>query len=249
METKRNFDAAKHVQEGYNLVIRAIDAKKSLQTISEMIRGLVNSYQSLNRNERYELYSDLYDLARACKSQVGENWKTLVARRNTFVRIDITARRVFAEMKLRQRRSEAREAVRAGFIFFICSEHNDPADGHADLQGKVYVDRYWRQKVSGQKYNAVAAYIKNHNCMTLQEAMKGPFWLTTRMYCKHFFIPLEIDTVLHNSQGKLRRAARKVYTYHEHTYQDVIDLRRRVFEKADKYVPCEQFKKIKKRSI
>lgn len=90
-------------------------------------------------------------------------------------------------------------------VFYICSIHSNPAEDHKDYQGKIYVDRYWKDTLKGlpEMRKKVAAYIKNHGIMTVQEAIREPVYLITRPYCKHFFISLDTDEVLGNSVNKI----------------------------------------------
>ena len=45
-----------------------------------------------------------------------------------------------------------------GTILFLCSKHNNCADDHKNYQGKIYIDRFWRQKVSGLLVNFVTYF-------------------------------------------------------------------------------------------
>lgn len=95
-------------------------------------------------------------------------------------------------------------------IFYLCSYHEKAALDHKDYQGKLYVDRYWRSAVL--QYSELSwleapidAYIKNHKILTMQEVVGDKPYLTTRPYCKHFFIPVDIWTVLTSSVQAIKR--------------------------------------------
>lgn len=104
----------------------------------------------------------------------------------------------------RKRISGTKEALKVSRAisepFFLCSWHDDPALDHKDLQGKIFVDEKWPKR-----NKKIAAYIKNHNIMTVQEAMGPPHYLITRPYCRHWLIPVSTYTVLHNSLVAIRR--------------------------------------------
>ena len=90
-------------------------------------------------------------------------------------------------------------------IFYLCSYHKHCAADHLDYQGRVYVSSEWRSRCPAEFADKVESYIKNHNCLTVEEIMGEPVYMTTRPNCRHYFIELDIDEVLHNSVKKLLR--------------------------------------------
>lgn len=216
---------------------------KTLKWMSENLRDIVNSFEGLNRNERYMIYCSVLSVCRACKS--ASDWRDKLALRKNYDRIVAATRKAENRANLRHKRIETRNSLRGDTIFFLCSKHNKPAEDHKDWQGLMYVDRYWRTKVSGSNYYKVASYIKNHDIATVQEIMGPPVYLTTRPYCKHFFIPMDTDEVLHSSIKKLVDEY-GVVREKEYTTDEYYDLREKVYGKLNKLEPCKQFsKKIK----
>lgn len=95
-------------------------------------------------------------------------------------------------------------------VFYLCSYHEKCAEDHKAFQGKLYVDRYWRSAV--QQYQdlwwllePIEAYVRNHNILTMQEVVGDKPYLTTRPHCKHFFIPVDVWTVLTSSVQAIKR--------------------------------------------
>ena len=118
-----------------------------------------------------------------------------------------TARR---KNKLIKETLKENRGQRLPVVFYLCSYHEKPALDHKDYQGKLYIDRYWRSAVL--QYSELAwleapidAYIKNHKIQTMQEVVGDKPYLTTRPYCKHFFIPVDIWTVLTSSLSAIKR--------------------------------------------
>lgn len=73
--------------------------------------------------------------------------------------------------------------------FFYCTEHKNPACGHAAYQGKIY---YRRSEV----YTAEErTYILRHKLMAVEDVVLEPIWLTTRKNCRHQLIPISFKTV------------------------------------------------------
>lgn len=238
MMTKKNYNYKYAIKKGFEIIARAIENGTSLSKLKKELTSFVNSFYGITRNERYELWSTLYNIARACKSD--ENWKHRLSLRKTYDTVLKTARRVDRKKKLREKRALVREQLDNNeYIFFICSVHQKPAEDHKDYQGQIFVDRFWRQKIKGTDYYAVLSYIKNHRVVTVQQIMKEPVYLTTRPNCKHYFIPLDTYTVLHTSQKKLAEKHR-VPLY---TAEDYYNLRSKVYDNLNGIVPCKEFEK------
>lgn len=95
-------------------------------------------------------------------------------------------------------------------IFYLCSYHEKCAEDHKAYQGKIYIDRYWRSALEHYTelmwlIDPIEAYIKNHNTLTMQEVVGNKPYITTRPYCKHFFIPVDVWTVLTSSVQAIKR--------------------------------------------
>ena len=220
-------------------MVRALDSGRGLMQIKEDLRTIVNSYSGLNRDERYNIYWSAYKVCRAAK-KAGNDWKKVISLGRSYDTVVSSVRRVKASYDLRSKRRATREQLKSGTVFFVCSSHDKCADDHKDYQGKIYVDRFWRLKVKGSQYYAVQSYIKNKGVRTVQDIMKGPVWLTTRPYCKHYFIGVDVDTVLHNSVKKI--ATEIVGKTYESAY-DYYELRSEVYGKLNQITPCKEFQK------
>lgn len=197
-----NYNYRGAVKSLFALVDRAIVKGFSLQKTADMLRRLVNKFPELNRTERSKIYWSGLTLYRAVRHSPEP--EKIIDRRLYFDRILSKCRAAQSSVTLRRKREMYRAAVKKGKIFFICSYHKDCANDHKDYQGKIYVDKFWRQKISGDKYRAVMSYIRNHKTMTVQDVINDKPYLTTRPYCRHYFVPLEIDTVLTSSAGRLK---------------------------------------------
>lgn len=86
-------------------------------------------------------------------------------------------------------------------VFYVCSEHGKAAKDHKDYQGKVYVDRFWKNayiKNNQPEYliRAIENYIARYDIKTVQWVMGPPVYMITRPYCKHYFTPLNTFDVL-----------------------------------------------------
>lgn len=80
-------------------------------------------------------------------------------------------------------------------IFYICSFFGDCAKDHADFQGKIYVDKDWRN-VTNYRVEEIEDYIKANNILNVQDVTEDYPYLTTRPNCRHHFDYISIDDVL-----------------------------------------------------
>lgn len=237
------------MKKSFSYICRALQEEMTLNQFSEKMRSLVNSYAELNRNDRYRLYLAGYNLYRACRHRIKSgDWQEYLALRKNYDTILRAARKVQRDLDLRRKRIATRQILDAhtnDTIFYVCSKHNKPATDHAEFQGKIYVDRFWREKISAHMYRAVEAYIRNHQVITVQKIMGAPVYLTTRPYCKHYFIPVDTGTVLHSSVNRVveQYAIHRVKNY---TPADYYDLRRKVYNACDAIEDNIAFKKQKR---
>lgn len=180
------------------LFILVVYSAKNGMLLSETFRVLkdeVNSYPQLTKAERYRIYSVCCDLARIGKHK---GWEVRFSLDKTFRRIYRPCKSAWLGVFHRNKNLKLKEMLRdKDNIFFICPKHLNCADDHKDLEGKIYVDKFWRGKVLGadEEY-AVLSYIKNHKVRSVQKMIKAPYYLTTRKGCRHCFIPVETATVL-----------------------------------------------------
>ena len=242
---KRTFSYKRCTQRIFLYITDRLEKGKSLQRISEGLRNIVNSYFELNRDEKYRIYLTAYNLVRACKTSA--NWEDRLCLKESFNSVVTSCRVAKSKSNLRKKKDSIRAHLRTpGQIFFICSVHEKPAEDHKDYQGKIYVDRFWRMKVGGGEFYSVLSYIKNHDTITVQEIMGDPVYLVTRPNCKHFFIPLDTQSVLHRSERSIREEIgyRKDLPW---TERERGAERQKLFETLDRAHPCLAFSRVAKK--
>ena len=240
---KRNYNYKRYVKRCLVYIARAVEQGFSLNKISNDLKDIANSYSDMTIRERYDLYSSALKVARAAKSSK-DKWQKILSMRRYYDQILKSSRRVMKQQNLRKKKAGIRAMLQnQDNIFFVCSQHSSPAPDHADYQGRVYVDRFWRQKVTGELYYSVQSYVKNRQIMTVQEVMGAPVYMTTRPYCKHYFIPVDTNTVLHQSEKKTASEFGTVKTKPYTTY-DYFSLRTSVYDKLNNIIPCKEFQRM-----
>ena len=135
-------------------------------------------------------------------------------------------------------------ARRDPIVFYLVSSHQKPQKAHADLQGKVLVDRYWRAVLEAKPRQCaeVEAYVRSSHAMTVQEAMDAPHYLIVRPNCRHYLIPIPTSKVLCLTQQELRKAYNKPPTHIKRPitdmerYRQLQELKREVYGKLSKRI-------------
>ncbi|WP_281512168.1 hypothetical protein [Mammaliicoccus vitulinus] len=241
---KYNYEAL--MKRAFSYLDRAMQRKYTLHRISQDLRTIVNSYYNVNRNDRYRLYYAMYSLARKAHYGIKDGtYQSVLGKRKNYDQILKAARKTKASSELRAKRLQTRIYLsETNRIFFLCSVHAKPAEDHKDYQGKIYVDRFWRMKLdTDEERYAVGSYIKNKNIQTVQEIMGKPVWLTTRPYCKHYFIPLKTEDVLGNSVKKLIQIHEAKHRQLPYTTSDYYRLRTEVYSQLE---PCDSYRRMMK---
>lgn len=114
-------------------------------------------------------------------------------------RFIITVGKILEKRERRNKIAMIKWSNRADNVFYLCSKHNECGEDHKGYQGKIYVNRYWRSIITDDEIRTkVAAYIKNHDTMSVQDVMNQKPYLITRPYCRHNMIAVPIDVVLNN---------------------------------------------------
>lgn len=88
-------------------------------------------------------------------------------------------------------------------VLYLCSEHLDSADDHKHHQGKLYIDKNWRQIVDREDIDRIQALVNQRRLKTFQSIIAKPVWMVTRPNCRHYFETLTIDEVEGHSSEDL----------------------------------------------
>lgn len=96
-------------------------------------------------------------------------------------------------------------------VFYLVSSHQKPQPAHADLQGELLVDYYWKStmEAAGLDTETVGRYIHNKRIRTVQWAMGAPHYLIVRPNCSHFLIPVRTRMVMGTSKKALKKLSYK----------------------------------------
>lgn len=247
---KRNYNPTQATTKALEIVCNGVQGGKSIKYIRQELSALVGSYNGLNQYEKAHIVNTAIDIAKKAKAYGPDEFDRFISQRTVFDRIDIATRKVQAAVQLRNKRHQVRNELRNDneVIFYLCSYHSNPAMDHKDHQGKIYVDRFWRTKVNGVDYYKVASYIKNHNIETIQAIMGEPVYLTTRPYCKHYFVPVSTEDVLHSSAKSLLHKEGAFHYSQETADETYYDRRLEIYNELDKTFQSDYFYHMAKRS-
>ena len=241
MSNQDEFKYKGFVKKSFLCIIRALEGKYKLGKIRLEIENLINEYPMLNKFQKSRLYDVVYKVSRAVATST--DWEKEISKRIHYDRIIAETHKIWEEIYAKKKNNDLRTVLNnrnSDVIFFKCSEHYNPAKDHKDFQGKIYVNRFWRTRISKELYPSVLSYIRQNKVVSVQKIMGEPVYLTTRPYCKHYFIPLETSAVLDGTYAK-KKVHNKNYNYY--------DVRNKIYQAMNKVHPCDQFeKKIKGRN-
>lgn len=89
--------------------------------------------------------------------------------------------------------------------FYLSDSHKNCAKDHLEYESRVYYDENYEQFVTDpEKLAKIKAYIRNHNCMSVQEVTSYPILLCVRNNCKHIIAPVPTEEVLSSSVRKMQ---------------------------------------------
>lgn len=171
----------------------------------EKIRDIIQDIPDFNIREKARFYLACKKVAVQMYMQQGELYNKQIKEYSTRtgkIMEHCNARRRKLGLRDEMRSHRARQGV-----FYLCSSHIKPAEDHADWQGRIYVDRFWRATLKDDESTAqaVAAYIRNHDIRTVQWVCGAPVYMITRPYCRHYMIELDTDEVLGASLNKIKK--------------------------------------------
>lgn len=192
--------------------------------LKENLRKVIDSFPDFTRNEKAKLYQIAWKTATdpvevTVTDRVGTGGRSLPEKREVDFSKPSNCKELVQTLGKIERRTSSRNQMkdirdtiararhadelaigRLPMIFYACSAHSKPAKDHADYQGKIYVDRYWRKYCAGTvpewMIMAVEEFIQKNEIITVQKVMGPPVWLGTRSYCRHVFIPVNTLSVL-----------------------------------------------------
>ena len=192
--------------------------------LGENLRRIIDSFSDFTRNEKARLYETAFRTATAptdvtVMERVGVGGRSLPSKKEVDFSQPANCKDLVQTLGKIERRTSSRkqkEEIRDSFararavgsdqsgrlpmIFYACSSHSKPAKDHADYQGKIYVDRYWRKFCTGNMPEwleaAIEEFIQKNKILTIQKVMGPPVWLATRPFCRHVFVPVNTLSVL-----------------------------------------------------
>lgn len=176
---------------------------KNRTWLREKLKREISLFDTFTARQRAEIYRLCLELG----FYLDEPWQEL-----TFKKVTNLVNKYERKAEFKENASDVKEVLSSKAIFFACSSHGNPGEDHKEYQGKIYVDRFWRKKMSASPewmIKAVEKYINKHQTISVQKIAGPPVYLGTRPYCRHKFIPLDTRTVLTTAADQLIPKFRK----------------------------------------
>ena len=243
-KTLQNLHYKTMVKRGFRLIAESLQHNISHKEFSKRLRATLDQIYIASDNDYYVLYNAIEETFRKGKARYAE-WQKTLSYTVLYDNIFYACKRTYETNKTELKRRNLTRAMDRGFIFFMCSKHENCGHDHVDLQGKIYVDKDWRNRVSQDDYLAVLSYIELRKIKTVQQVMGKPYWLTTRPYCRHRFYPVPTRTVLESPQNiLLQKYAVEPKKIPEDPYYKI---RSEVYTMLNNITPCKEFDKKRRR--
>lgn len=91
-------------------------------------------------------------------------------------------------IEFRIKNDELRQMLSSESNFFYCTAHENPADGHAAYQDKIYYRR------NGHLSDVERKFVNSQRLLAVEDVVMGPVWLCTRRNCRHQLIPISFES-------------------------------------------------------
>jgi hypothetical protein len=197
---------------------------KNKKWLKERLRETIDALSDLTRNEKARLYEAAFQTAVnptevTVTDRVGTGGRPLPPKKEVDFSKPSNCKELVQTLGKIERRTSSRNNMksirdtlqqarsvgsdqpgRLPMIFYMCSSHSKPAKDHADYQGKIYVDRYWRKYCTGIMPEwliaAVEDFIQKNEIISIQKIMGPPVWLCVRPFCRHILYPINTLSVL-----------------------------------------------------
>lgn len=226
MNKTAEINRVKIIEYIYKAVLNQVPQNEILKKL----RGMIQDTPDFNIREKSALYNTVKRVTVLMYMQEGKLYNKQIKRYSADLnKIEEHKNSRGRKVKLA---TEMKASRANNQVFYMTSMHSNPAKDHAPWQGVIFVDRYWKHTLADDvdMQKKVAAYIRNHNTLTVQDICKAPVYMITRPYCKHFFIPLSTDEVLGASVNKIRKEhpEAKVRTHHVYYRKKYYKMRQRI---------------------
>ena len=238
------------------IISHSLVSNKSKVTVrKELIRELarVRSTVKLTESEANRLwhFSQYFMVRVGNMDKKASNSEKYLRIRRLLPTLESFKHQLIREIETREKNAYLGDLLSDG-IFYLCSFHKDCAADHLDYQGKIYVSEDWEARCMDYDRKKIAAYIKNHDVQTVEWVLGEPVYMTTRPNCRHYFVQVGVEEVLHNSVKKLLKAndlisdsGEKTNAYY--TYREYYERLRMLLELRNS-VPCLELEEDIKRT-
>lgn len=100
----------------------------------------------------------------------------------------------------RRKREMLQAAMSEDAVFYLCSSHVNPAEDHADWEGKLYVKERWAEMIQDSRTRAaVRRFIRSRRIRTVEWVTGEPVYMVYRPNCKHYLMPVKTSDALRTS--------------------------------------------------
>lgn len=183
-----------------SLAIISRESEGSLLRCDEHLKALLDTVPYLNVRDKSAILGVLRQISR--RSRLFSDPTDYLALKSTFDALYSVCYRMERRSIGRVTENSMHSGMRKNrnrdipIIFYLCPAHQNARQEHRALQGRIYVDRYWRSVTPQDQHGVIAEIIAKNKMMTVQEVMGAPYYLITAPDCHHILVPLDTDEIL-----------------------------------------------------
>lgn len=200
-------------------LVRSLTRGDTLATTERRIRDVARkSLPEATDREIAGIVKAALDLARRARRLCGRDSRAIsefVTRTGEIAGLEKAGNAAIRGVLTRNKKKALRELIRNAraqdepCVFYAISTHQKPRCSHRALQGTVVYDRMFRSVLTraGKWYliRDVERAIRASDMMSVQEAVRAPYYISTAPYCRHRFCPLDTKAVLSGTANTVIR--------------------------------------------
>lgn len=225
----------KRVHDGVKLVCNSITEGffhgKTLLSMRTRALGAISRIAWLDDRSRSMMRSLAEDTIRRAVVQKDENYPMFIGReaQEWMKAFNRAFRRTWVETKKTHLGSsmKMKRDMDDPVVFYLVSSHQKPQKAHEPLQGKLLVDNRWKSVLlmAGKLEEAkeVERFLRKKKVLSVQAALKEPYYLIVRPNCRHYLIPVKTGAALRLTEKQLKEKSQPKVT---HIHRPITDKQR-----------------------
>ena len=181
----------------FSYIVGGIARREPKKLILDKVRNVINKTNVITVEEKNKLfvfmskkYAQIYRNVRIGE----ENLESVyIISRGMIKELEKVKNIISDRVEFKIKLNEKNEMYKSDNVFYVCTWFSDCAKDHVGYQGKIYYNR------NALITSTERACIKNRKMLSIQEVCDNYPYLMTRRNCRHSFVAVSADEVIHSS--------------------------------------------------